>query len=181
MSAPGPSSRPAFHDEGTGFPLNERVKIPAPTGASLRLQVPPDVRYGRYVRERVTGFAVTRNVPEADTDEFVTAVYEAVANAIAHGRPRAAIEISCWMTSDDQLVATVVDRGSGFSVPSTLSAPPLPESMAEHGRGLSIMRSCTDTFWVRSTPGKGTSVVLGRYVHRAGRQAGTQGASPNTR
>lgn len=150
-------------------------------GASLRLQVPPDVRYGRYVRERIAGFAVTRDVPEADTDEFVTAVSEAVANAIAHGRPRAAIEVSCWMTNDDQLVATVVDRGTGFAVPSTISAPPLPDSMAEHGRGLSIMRSCTDTFSVRSAPGEGTSVVLGRYVHRARQQTGTQGASPSTR
>lgn len=157
------------------------MKVPAPIGASLRLQVPPDVRYGRYVRERVAGFAVTRDVPDADTDEFVTAVYEAVANAIAHGRPRAAIEVSCWMTKDDQLVATIVDRGAGFSVPQTIGAPPLPDSMAEHGRGLSIMRSCTDTFSVRSAPGKGTSVVLGRYVHRAKHPAATQGAPPSTR
>lgn len=142
------------------------MKIPARVGASLRLQVPPEPRYGRYVRERIAGFAVTRDVPDADTDEFVTAVSEAVANAIAHARSRAAIEISCWMTPEDQLMATVVDRGVGFAAPATIVSPDLPDGMAEHGRGLSIMRRFTDVFSVRSTPGMGTSVILGRSVRR---------------
>lgn len=139
------------------------MKPPAGAGASLRLRVPPDPRYGRYVRERVTSFAGTHDVPEHDALEFVTAVSEALANAIEHSRSAETIEVSCWLVGDDQLIATVVDYGVGFEGP-VLGEPRLPEPLAERGRGLPIMRRFTDLFSVRSAPGKGTSVILGRYV-----------------
>lgn len=143
--------------------MDSRVKVPAGAGASLRLRVPPDPRYGRYVRERVTTFASAHHIPHQDAAEFVTAVSEALANAIEHSRSPETIEISCWIVGDDQVIATVVDHGVGFEAPE-VREPTLPEPFAERGRGLPIMRRYTDLFSLRSTPGKGTSVVLGRFV-----------------
>jgi anti-sigma regulatory factor (Ser/Thr protein kinase) len=44
--------------------------------------------------------------------------------------------------------------------------PSLPGADAERGRGLPIMRRCSDIFAIRSEPGRGTAVVLGRYLQR---------------
>ncbi|BDE07331.1 hypothetical protein WPS_26070 [Vulcanimicrobium alpinum] len=147
--------------------MDGTARIPAGAGASLRLRVPPDPRYGRYVRDRVAGFAQSHGVPEIDVAEFVTAVAEGLANAIEHSGASDSIEVACWLVGGDQLFATVVDYGQGFEPPETvLTEPALPDVMSERGRGLPLMKKFTDLFSVRSTPGKGTSVILGRSVRR---------------
>lgn len=134
-------------------------------GATLRLHVPPDPRYAKYVRARVAGFASAYALPDPDVRDFLTAVGEALANAIEHARSAGDIEVSCWMLGGDHLIATVTDSGVGFHPNAPLAADPaLPQPLAERGRGLPIMRRCTDTFAVRSEPGKGTTVVLGLHV-----------------
>jgi stage II sporulation protein AB (anti-sigma F factor) len=145
----------------------------APT--SLRLRIPPDPKYGGYVRERVAAFAADHDIPKNVADEFVTAVAEALANAVEHARS-AHIVTSCWIVGDDQLVATVVDDGVGFEPDRIMSEPHLPDPLAERGRGVPIMRKYTDHFAVRSAPGKGTSVTLGRTIRRA-RSRGASAAS----
>jgi len=75
--------------------------------------------------------------------------------------------VRCWSLGGEQLLATVLDRGVGFDVAAEAADPRLPGPFAERGRGLPIMRRYTDLFTVHSTPGKGTSVTLGRVVRRA--------------
>ncbi len=119
------------------------------------------------MRENVLAFASTLAIPNDDMGDFLTAIGEALANAIEHSGSHDPIEVSVWMVGGDRLIATVVDRGIGFEpTGSGTSEPRLPDSFAERGRGLAIMRSCSDIFSVRSTPGHGTAVTLGRFVHR---------------
>ena len=140
--------------------------------ARLRLRIAPDPRFGRQVREQVVAFAATLDITEPDLEEFLTALGEALANAIEHSRVAEPIEISLWLVDSDKLIATVVDRGVGFQPKnSAVSEPSLPDSFAERGRGLPIMRSCADIFSVRSAPGQGTSVTLGRRIRRTGAPA----------
>lgn len=139
--------------------------------ASLRLRIPPDPKFGGYVRDRVAAFAANHDIPENVAEEFITAVSEALANAVEHARS-AHIVTSCWIVGGDQLVATVVDDGVGFEAETVMSDAHLPDPLAERGRGVPIMRKYTDLLTVRSTPGKGTSVTLGRNI-RAGRVRGT--------
>ncbi len=147
--------------------MDELVKVPAEAGASFCLRVPPEARYGRSVREGVARFALTHDVPPADADEFVVAVSEALANAIEHSRSPERIEVSCWIGADNQLLASVVDHGVGFTVEPANARPHAPDLLAERGRGLPIMRRYTDQLAVHSAPGQGTSITLGRYVrHR---------------
>src|ERR1700761_1997231 len=126
---PGHCTMEARDEDATG-PVDE--------GASLRLQVPPDPRFSRYVRERVVAFAASVHAPEADALEFVTAVAEAFANAVEHARTPDHIVVRCWSVRDEHLMATVVDRGVGFSLDAV--KPALPDELAERGRGLPIMR-----------------------------------------
>jgi anti-sigma regulatory factor (Ser/Thr protein kinase) len=146
----------------------ERVS-PLRPGATLRLQIPPEPRYARYVRERVMGFASSYNLDSDDLRDFLTALGEALANSMEHAASAEAIEVTCWLVGDDQFLATVVDKGKGFVMTCPELEPRLPGVEAERGRGLPIMRRCTDIFAVRSEPGKGTSVILGRYLRRPDR------------
>jgi len=89
---------------------------------------------------------------------------KALANAIEHSDSSDVIEVRCHIEGD-KIIATVIDSGKGFETDGTPQKP-LPEELSERGRGLPIMQRCTDIFAVRSVPGKGTAVVLGRYLRQ---------------
>jgi stage II sporulation protein AB (anti-sigma F factor) len=148
--------------------------LPA-AGAPLHLRIPPDAKFGRYVRERVADFATANAIPEDTADEFITAIGEALANAIEHGCCTDDIEIACRITSDQVLLASVVDRGIGFD-PGTRPVPAF-DPLTERGRGLPIMRQYTDHMKVESEPGRGTSVTLARNV-RCFTQSDREHAAP---
>jgi len=65
----------------------------------------------------------------------------------------------------DRIVAHVEDDGIGFTSDHAASRLELPPLEAERGRGLAIMRRCSDIFVLDSVPGKGTSILVGRFLH----------------
>lgn len=133
-------------------------------GKSLRVRIPPNARFSRGVRHQVLSFAGDQEISDQELQEFIFALGEALANAIEHSRSRDVIEIHCQI-QDDKILATIVDSGAGFAsepVPNVT----LPDAFTERGRGLPIMRRCSDIFAVHSVPGRGTAVVLGRYLSR---------------
>ncbi len=135
--------------------------------AVLNFRVPPLAHVSRIVREGVSDFACAHEVGEEDLAHFLTALGEALANAIEHAQAQRPIEIDVRL-SEDRIVATVQDNGIGFTSELAVN-PALPDPTAERGRGLPIMRRCSDIFMVKSIPGKGTAVVLGRYLRSHGR------------
>jgi anti-sigma regulatory factor (Ser/Thr protein kinase) len=130
----------------------------------IDLRVPPQARYARFVRSRVAFYARRRGVSETDLEHFLTALGEALANAIEHAKCERAIRIRCRL-DEERISATIADAGIGFQSDSRL-ATLLPHPMSENGRGLPLMRRCSDVFRVRSVPGKGTAVLLGRRLLR---------------
>lgn len=135
-------------------------------GAQLRLCVPPDAKLGVFVRQEVIAFTEAHGIDDTEVCDFISAIGEALANAIEHAHTSEPIEVSAWLL-DDRLFASVRDRGIGFEPSDRTLSATLPDVYAERGRGLPIMRRCADMFSVRSTPGEGTSVTLGCHVHRA--------------
>jgi len=127
----------------------------------MHVRIPPHARFSRTVRKEVAAFARRLNVRGPELDEFIFALGEALANAIEHGKGDA-IDVRCNV-EDDKILATVTDAGAGFGAHG-LATMSLPNEYAERGRGLPIMRRCTDIFAVHSIPGRGTAVVLGRYL-----------------
>lgn len=140
-----------LHSEGTS--VRDRT---------LRLRIPPNARFSRSVRSEVLAFAAQFNLNTDALYDFIFALGEALANAIEHSHSSDVIEIRCQI-EDDKILATIIDSGDGFTV-DPLSNVTLPETLAERGRGLPLMRRCTDIFAVHSVPGQGTAVVLGRYL-----------------
>lgn len=143
------------------------------SGTTVNLRIPASPKCGRLARERVAAFAAEHLLDPEDLREFITAIGEALANAIEHSRSKV-IEVSCWIDAEDKLIATIADSGCGFSDgPDALILPP---PYAERGRGLPIMRRYSDVFSIRTEPGKGTRVLLGRNLRpRFGARARRQG------
>jgi anti-sigma regulatory factor (Ser/Thr protein kinase) len=143
-----------------GPSLNDRgVSV---RGQTLKVRIPPNARFGRGVRREVLSFAGRFEIGHDELEEFIFAVGEALANAIEHSRSSDVIEVRCQV-EDDKILATIVDSGTGFKIDPIANAT-LPDELTERGRGLPIMRRCTDIFAVHSVPGRGTAVVLGRYL-----------------
>jgi anti-sigma regulatory factor (Ser/Thr protein kinase) len=137
--------------------------------AVLDFRVAPQPHLSRIVRERVVDFARNHGVGEDDLAYFLTALGEAVANAIEHARAQQPILVEVRVDRD-RIVATVEDNGVGFPTAAVIE-PDLPDAQAERGRGLPIMRRCSDIFVLRSEPGQGTAVVVGRYLRRRNKRA----------
>ena len=135
-----------------------------PRGRSLRVRIPPSPRFSGSIRHQVLSFAGDHEISEAELEEFVFAVGEALANAIEHSRTSDVIEVHCRI-EDDKILATIIDSGAGFTSDPVTSIS-LPDPFTERGRGLPIMRRCSDIFAVHSVPGRGTAVVLGRYLRK---------------
>ena len=136
-------------------------------GAELRLSIAPDPKLGGYVRQAVIAFARGQGIEANDVTDFVTALGEALANAIEHSHSPEPIAVVVWVL-DDRLFASVSDHGVGFKLDRTLTES-LSDTFAERGRGLPIMRRFADVLRVNSIPGQGTRVTLGCNVHHVGR------------
>jgi len=136
--------------------LERRVEPRGSAGPSLK------ARFGKNVRDEVVTFANQHHISRQDLDEFIFAIGEALANAIEHSGSNDVIEVRCQIEGD-KILATVIDSGRGFQT-EPVPDKALPDGLSERGRGLPIMQRCTDIFAVRSVPGKGTAVVLGRYL-----------------
>ncbi len=134
-------------------------------GATLDLRVAPDARQSAVVRRRILDFAAEHRIELARMHDFITALGEAFANAVEHAQTPD-VAISVWIVQPNRLFATVTDRGIGFHQNGGQTRAQLPANSSERGRGLPIMRSCTDVFSIRSTPGVGTCVVLGTEFTR---------------
>jgi anti-sigma regulatory factor (Ser/Thr protein kinase) len=130
----------------------------------LHFRVRPEPRASRAVRAGVAQFGREHGVSDDDLDLFLTALGEAIANAVEHGaRNSRAVSIDVEVRiGGDRIIGHVQDDGDGFTPPS-VAEPSLPDATSERGRGLPIIRRCSDFFAVTSSPGKGTAVLLGRY------------------
>ncbi len=117
----------------------------------------------------VTAFMTEMNPTLEQIADVKTAVSEAVTNAIIHGYEDEdkLVELSCERNGQ-QLVVTVEDHGVGIAnlqeamQPFYTTKPQLERS----GMGFSFMEAFMDKIEVRSNMGKGTKVVMWKYIER---------------
>ncbi|MGD0968414.1 MAG: ATP-binding protein [Candidatus Aquilonibacter sp.] len=132
-----------------------------PQNPTLRIRIPSDPRHAQTVRGAYNAFVSLHGVTDDDRDALLFGVGEALANAIEHGTADGDIEVTVEI-EPDRISARITDPGRGFgTVPSCFT--PLPEPLAERGRGIPIMQRLVDRCDVESIPGDGTVVKLGRF------------------
>lgn len=121
----------------------------------------------------VTAFMTEMNPTLEEIADVKTAVSEAVTNAIIHGYEDEdrLVELKCER-SGQQLMVTVEDHGAGIAnvqeamQPFYTSKPQLERS----GMGFSFMEAFMDKIEVCSDLGKGTKVVMWKYIERENNQ-----------
>jgi anti-sigma regulatory factor (Ser/Thr protein kinase) len=114
--------------------------------------------YLAEVRRTVEQLGAGAGLSSTQLEAFLTAVDEAVANAVRHGSPhgtQSRIHVRCQPLPSGLLVE-VRDRGKGFVVPEK---PLMPDPEAPGGRGLPLMCALADSIEITSGR-KGTTVTL---------------------
>lgn len=135
-----------------------------------RVPVPAVSRGLADVMRHIETIASEQGLSDRDTHQIITALNEALINALTWGRGG---EVSLeYCVRAGEFCLRVSDHGEGFELgnrtPSVdADVPPLQE----HGRGFFLMRRLTDRLFVESRPGQGTTVYLVKRTNA------TEGAS----
>jgi serine/threonine-protein kinase RsbW len=110
-------------------------------------------------------------VNEDSVADILLAATEACTNVVLHAGQSAPAYTVAATVDDAACRVEVTDVGQGCRPRHNVvrrdpgRRPAEPGTLAESGRGLDIMRACMDTVTLRSTPGQGTQVVLGKRIH----------------
>ncbi len=126
-----------------------------------------------FLRTAAACFAAQLDPTLEEVNDIKTAVSEAVTNAIVHAYPDTLgkIVVKLRIREDHALEIVVKDWGVGIEDIAQARTPLFTTGGEERsGMGFTIMESFMDTLKVRSVPGKGTTVTMGRKIaRRAGR------------
>ena len=121
-----------------------------------------------FARSLVSSFSAQLDPSVSEVGEIKTAVSEAVTNCIVHAYrgTKGKIELDVRILEDNILYVKIRDKGCG--IPDVKQAmEPLYTSEPEEeraGLGFAVMESFMDKVSVRSTPQKGTSVIMTRKI-----------------
>jgi anti-sigma regulatory factor (Ser/Thr protein kinase) len=121
------------------------------------------------VRKLVERLAAKTRLNKQESEDILTAVDEAAANAIRHGSPkgeRSLVKVICH-TLPTALIIEVRDQGDGFTLPGNTA---MPEPEAPGGRGLPLMCALADGVEIASSP-KGTTITLKKLARASGTES----------
>ena len=146
-----PSSSPFFGPMGAAHGCLE-LRIPS---------CPFQVSRVRHLTEQVLALV---NLDDSWIGDFVTAVGEAVANAVTHGSPKGGpgYVVFTLKPSSTLIVAEVQDFGHGIKGWQGAAHMPPPQNL--RGRGLGMMQILADSMEVH-TGEHGTLVRLSKFVN----------------
>lgn len=116
-----------------------------------------------FARSAVACFAAQLDPTLNELEDIKTSVSEAVTNAIVHAYPEelGKVQLKVRICPGNLLEITVRDRGRGIPDVEKARQPMFTTGGAERsGMGFTIMESFMDHLSVRSTAGRGTTVVM---------------------
>ena len=116
-----------------------------------------------FARTAAACFAAQLDPTLEEINDIKTAVSEAVTNAIVHAYPDSIgqVVVKVRICPDQVLEVTVRDHGRGIPDVEKARQPMFTTGGEERsGMGFTIMESFMDRLVVRSTPGRGTTVVM---------------------
>ena len=120
-----------------------------------------------FARAAVACFAAQMDPTLNELEDIKTAVSEAVTNAIVHAYPATVgkVTLRIRICEGNILEITVKDRGKGIPDIDKARQPMFTTGGEERsGMGFTIMESFMDKLTVKSTPGKGTTVIMRRKI-----------------
>lgn len=134
----------------------------------MRVILAPKSCNEAVARSVVTAFVMQTDPSVSELSDIKTAVSEAVTNSIVHGYRSCTgnIELLCRIFDDKTLYIRVSDKGCGIADVKKAMEPLFTTAPEEEraGLGFAVMESFMDSVQVRSTPGKGTSVIMKKRI-----------------
>ena len=131
------------------------------------LEFPSHSSNEAFARVAAAGFAMQLDPTLEELGDIKTAVSEAVTNAIVHGYPDTLgrIAMRFRIIKGNTLEISIRDWGKGIADVQQAMTPLYTTGGEERsGMGFTIMGSFMDKLRVRSSPGKGTTVVMQRFI-----------------
>jgi stage II sporulation protein AB (anti-sigma F factor) len=135
----------------------------------IKIELPSRSVNEGIARSAVASFASQLDPTLEELGDVKTAVSEAVTNAIVHAYPDSVgrISVRARILRSDELEISVRDWGRGIEDVKKAREPLFTTGGPERsGMGFTIMESFMDRLRVRSSPGKGTTVVMRRALAR---------------
>ena len=129
----------------------------------MTLQFPSRSSNEGFARTAAACFAAQMDPTLNELEDIKTAVSEAVTNVIVHAYPDSIgqVQMKIRVLPDHVLEITVRDHGRGIPDVEKAMEPMYTTGGEERsGMGFTIMESFMDKLVVRSTPGRGTTVVM---------------------
>lgn len=125
-----------------------------------------------FARAVAASFVMPLDPTVEELTEIKTAVSEAVSNCIIHGykgwgnRQNARVCMECSMLKGGKVVIKVRDEGSGIEDIKKAMEPLFTTGSEEErsGMGFTVMESFMDKLVVESEKGKGTTVIMTKYL-----------------
>ena len=128
-------------------------------------------------RAAVATFAAQLDPTLDELGDIKTAVSEAVTNCVVHAYPESLgrVHITAKIFEGGSIEITVRDTGRGIpDIEQARKAMYTTGGEGRSGMGFTIMESFMDTLRVRSSPGKGTTVVMRKRLALLVSEAGKQ-------
>lgn len=125
-----------------------------------------------FARAAAAAFVMPLDPTVEELTEIKTAVSEAVSNSIIHGYgslkdpEKAAVFMECVMKKGGKLVIKITDQGVGIEDVEKAREPLYTTGDGEErsGMGFTVMESFMDKLHVMSEKGKGTTVIMTKYL-----------------
>ena len=133
----------------------------------ITLEFPSKSCNEAFARTAAAAFAAQLDPTLEELGDIKTAVSEAVTNAIVHGYPDTLgrIAMRFRIIKGNTLEISIRDWGKGIADVQQAMTPLYTTGGEERsGMGFTIMGSFMDKLRVRSSPGKGTTVVMQRFI-----------------
>ena len=133
----------------------------------IKLEFPSKSCNEAFARTAAAAFAAQLDPTLEELGDIKTAVSEAVTNAIVHGYPDTLgrIAMRFRIIKGNTLEISIRDWGRGIADVQQAMTPLYTTGGEERsGMGFTIMGSFMDKLRVRSSPGKGTTVVMQRFI-----------------
>jgi stage II sporulation protein AB (anti-sigma F factor) len=120
-----------------------------------------------FARTAVACFLAQLNPTLEELEDVKTAVSEAVTNCIVHAYPDTIGSIHLIArVFGDVVELTIKDHGAGIPDISQAMTPLFTTGGEDRsGMGFTIMESFMDALRVRSTPGRGTTLIMRKKIH----------------
>lgn len=135
----------------------------------MRLVIPSRSANEAFARTAVASFIAQLDPTVEEMSDIKTAVSEAVTNCIVHAYRETIGKIYIVSRIYDNGQASIQIRDCGCGIDNIKQAmEPLFTTGGDEraGLGFAVMDSFMDKLRVRSTPGKGTTVTLEKYIAR---------------